>query len=509
LCAISGRLSKNHLEPTLIFAPPFFDVLDAKLSLFGVQGPELSLDGFPQSEPPEPYAALHTGYERRFSVAYSGDPLTFVPSHKRSVTSGEQWLIDRAASAFLSRGEWPKLEKLTRDAARADIELPEIIFGMPVQDYLWRPDHDQTIVLSLTGLQRSPAAKQFVEQFLQVALLCRDIYLADDEIDLENDEQPRITSEDLRSQLGFSDHIIKLVRVELQLEYFLTSGGGATSDTDWYCVINQSVAKFKNVQTLEEYFEERAKIVAPRIPSDPWPRMLNDDPTRSDRDRPSSLATPDDESEVDPHNVFVVFGRDVRAKDAMWQFLERLGLHPLDWNEMVRLTHKGTPYTGDVIEAGFSVALACVVLMTPDDEARLHADLLEPEDGDHERELTCQPRPNVMFEAGRAFGTHPNHTILVEVGSLRPVSDLAGLNVVRIGATKGPLMALAARLEGAGCPVDGSDLDAFDPSMFAQLPSRNRKARATDESAPTGPRVGRILSSARTHPPTPRLTIKL
>jgi predicted nucleotide-binding protein len=439
-------------------------------------------------------------------VVYSGDPSIFVPSHKRDIPSGEQWLIDRTAEAFLATCQWPKLDKLTRDAARANVELPDISYGMPVQDFLWRPDNEGTVVLSLTGLWRSSTGKEFVDGFLKVVLLCRDIYLGDDQ-DGE-DGPPKITSEDLRSRLGFADAVISRIHVELRFEYFLTGGGGSNSNTDWYYFINQSVAKFRDVRTLAEYFEERAKIVAPRFASAPWPPVLVESEVISDQLVTSPTAPLADEREVDPHNVFVVFGRDTRAKDAMWQFLERLGLHPLDWNEMVRLTGKGTPYTGHVIEMGFSIALACVVLMTPDDEARLHADLLEPEDGDHERELTCQPRPNVIFEAGRAFGTHPDHTILVEVGALRPVSDLAGLNVVRIGATKAPLMALADRLEAAGCPVDRKDPDVFDPAKFAQLPSLNRKARVSDEPVPSGPRVGRVLGS-QPRKSTPQLAVKL
>jgi predicted nucleotide-binding protein len=439
-------------------------------------------------------------------VAYSGDPATFVPSHRREIAPAEQWLIDHIAEAFLARCEWPKLDKLTRDAARANIELPEVSVGMPVQDFLWRPDSDGTIALSLTGLWRSSTGKEFAESFLKVVLLCREIYLSEDQ-DGE-DESPKITSEDLRSRLGFDDAVISRIHIELRFEYFLTAGGGWKSDTDWYYFINQSVAKFREVHTLEQYFEKRANIVAPRFASAPWPPVLVDSEAISDQLGTSPTAAPMDEREVDPHNVFVVFGRDTRAKDAMWLFLERLGLHPLDWNELVRLTGKGTPHTSHVIEVGFSVAKACVVLMTPDDEARLHADLFEPEDGDHERELTCQPRPNVIFEAGRAFGTHPDHTILVEIGFLRPVSDLAGLNVVRIGATKAPLKALADRLETAGCPVDRKDPDVFDPATFAQLPSFIRKARAVDDSVPAGPRVGRVLLSPPKRP-TPQLAVKL
>ena len=438
-------------------------------------------------------------------MVYSEAP--FVPSHLRDISSEEQWIVERTAEKFLSTGEWPKFDNLFRDAARAEVELPEVVHGMPIQDFLWRPDNDGTIVLSITGLWRSSHGKAFAKDFLKVVLLARDIYLADD----DSGDEPKITSNDVRAQLGFDDAMIARVKSEMDFEYFLTRGGGATSGIEWYYLINQSIAKFRKVGTLEEYFEERAKIVAPRAVSHPWPPGIAGETFRGPLPTGGfAPATYNHDAEIDPHNVFVVHGRDARARDALWSFLERLGLHPLDWNEMVRRTGQGTPYTGHVIEVGFSMAAACVVLMTPDDEARLHADLLEPEDPDHERALTCQPRPNVTFEAGRAFGTHPDRTILVEVGALRPVSDLAGLNVVRIGGTKGPLMALADRLEGAGCPVDRSAPDVFDPARFAELPTRARVARSADGPIPTGPRVGRILSTPGTgRKATPKLSVKL
>src|SRR5664280_1783828 len=362
----------------------------------------------------------HLAHEEGPTMTYPGDPYPYSPSHKREVSASEQWLIDRAAETFLTSGQWPKLDRLTREAARCDIELPDVIVGMPMQDFLWRSDNDGTIVLSITGLWRSSTGAHFVGDFLTVALLCRDIYLGDD----DSDEDPRVTSEDVRSKLGLDDSTIARIKAEIPFEYFLTRGGGATSDTEWYYFINPTVAKFKNVATLDEYFEERAKIVAPKMPLASWPPGLAGDMFAGSEFVPAANAAVST-SEMDPRNVFVVHGRDVRARDALWRFLERLGLHPLDWNEMVRRTGKGTPYTGQVLEVGFAMAAACVVLMTPDDEARLHTDLIEVEDPDHERELTCQPRPNVIFEAGRAFGTHPDRTIIVEIGSLRQVSDLA------------------------------------------------------------------------------------
>lgn len=161
----------------------------------------------------------------------------------------------------------------------------------------------------------------------------------------------------------------------------------------------------------------------------------------------------------DPRVVFVVHGRDGKVRDAMFSFLRAIDLLPLEWAEAVSETGKSLPYVGDVLEAAFSSAQAVVVLMTPDDEACLRKPFRGSNDPPHETELTPQARPNVLFEAGMAMGRSPDRTIIVEVGTLRPFSDVGGRHVVRLDGTTRRRQELAQRLGTAGCPVrlTGSD----------------------------------------------------
>ena len=124
-------------------------------------------------------------------------------------------------------------------------------------------------------------------------------------------------------------------------------------------------------------------------------------------------------AEVDPRKVFVVYGRNTHAKQAMFDFLRALGLHPIDWSEAVELTGIASPYVGQVLDAAFRHAQAVVVMMTGDDSACLLPEYQKPDDPPHEKQPTPQARPNVLFEAGLAFGTHPTRTILVEMGKLQ------------------------------------------------------------------------------------------
>ena len=153
--------------------------------------------------------------------------------------------------------------------------------------------------------------------------------------------------------------------------------------------------------------------------------------------------------------VFVVHGKNLAARDALFNFLSAIDLHPLEWSEAVQATGKPSPYIGEVLDAAFSRAHAVVVLFTPDDEARLKESFQSANDPLHETHLTGQARANVLFEAGMAMGRNPDRTVLVELGSLRPFSDVGGRHVIRLdNSSSQRRQELAQRLQTAGCPVN-------------------------------------------------------
>ena len=153
-------------------------------------------------------------------------------------------------------------------------------------------------------------------------------------------------------------------------------------------------------------------------------------------------------------DIFVVHGRNLKARDALFDFLRAIDLHPLEWSEAVQATGKASPYIGEILDAAFSRAHAVIVLMTPDDEARLSKHLQGEGDPPHETELIGQARPNVLFEAGMAMAGNQDRTVLVELGRLRPFSDVAGRHVIRLDNSSQRRQELAQRLKSAGCPVN-------------------------------------------------------
>lgn len=54
---------------------------------------------------------------------------------------------------------------------------------------------------------------------------------------------------------------------------------------------------------------------------------------------------------VDTRKVFVVHGRNEPARKGLFDFLRSIGLDPIEWSEAIRLTGKGSPHIGEVLDA--------------------------------------------------------------------------------------------------------------------------------------------------------------
>ncbi len=172
------------------------------------------------------------------------------------------------------------------------------------------------------------------------------------------------------------------------------------------------------------------------------------------------------------NTVFVVHGRNTSARDELFAFLRAVGLRPLEWSQAIRLAGKGSPYVGEILEAAFREAAAVIVLLTPDDEARLRSIFAKAGDPAFERKLTGQARPNVLFEAGMAFGKDPNSTVLVQIGEVRPFSDVGGRHVVHLSNQPTSRQELVTKLANAGCNVDTTGADWLSVGNFVALSGR-------------------------------------
>lgn len=241
------------------------------------------------------------------------------------------------------------------------------------------------------------------------------------------------------------------------------------------------VRKLRNIESFDDYLsltKPRQGAIATQIAAGfgaEWRRTFADFDASGD-DAMMNAAR-------DRKRVMVVYGRNAGARVAMFTFLRSLSLQPIEWEEAVTETGRGSPHNLEAVEAAMRVAQAVVVVLTAEDEARLMPRFAEPHD---RTELIGQPRLNVILEAGLAMGLDRDRTILVELGAPRGASDFEGLNVVRLTNDPGRRSALKTRLANAGCEVRdrGSDwMTALAGGDFEACLAE--PARTGEDDAPT------------------------
>jgi predicted nucleotide-binding protein len=170
-------------------------------------------------------------------------------------------------------------------------------------------------------------------------------------------------------------------------------------------------------------------------------------------------------SPANPELVFVIHGRQLLEEFHI--FVRALGLKPLEWSEARRRTAKPNPYTWEIVDLALRQAGAIVALLTPDDEARLQEHLWTTHENALEKQYLPQPRQNVLFEAGVAYGRNPNRTVLIRIGPHRPMSDLAGHHILSLDDSPESRQAVVDALRLAGCPVDVSGTDWYRSGKFS------------------------------------------
>lgn len=129
--------------------------------------------------------------------------------------------------------------------------------------------------------------------------------------------------------------------------------------------------------------------------------------------------------------IFVVHGRNRSMRTAMFNFLKAIGLEPLDWLSLRKLTGRATPFTLDVVRKGMKSAWATIVIWNPEERDHLLPSFWGANTKKMDQQYANQPRPNVILEAGMALSLMPRKVIFVHCGDARIISDLEGLNVLR------------------------------------------------------------------------------
>lgn len=174
-------------------------------------------------------------------------------------------------------------------------------------------------------------------------------------------------------------------------------------------------------------------------------------------------------------NVFIIRGRDDEAYKHLVQFIKALGLEELGFDDIACLLGP-TPFIADIVIKSIEKADAVIALFTPDEHAARYGkkdEFDKAEDRylvDVEGETRWQARSNVLFEAGVAYGTKPEKTILVTIGTdVQLFSDIRGKHFVQL-AEAGGKQKLRNKLEsilGSLTPTDPNWLRSEISGDFA------------------------------------------
>jgi predicted nucleotide-binding protein len=181
------------------------------------------------------------------------------------------------------------------------------------------------------------------------------------------------------------------------------------------------------------------------------------------------------------NTVFVVHGRDLILRDAMYEFLGALGLRAQEWGHAIRAArgHGGNPFVSDIVTKIMEQAQAIVVMLSPDDEAKLKNQFVSAHERSTEGKLRGQARPNVIFETGIAIGTHHKKTVMVQVGHVKPFTDISGMHIPHLSNEEKTRHEFANRLADLGCKIDRTGDHWLRAGNFAPTPANARTAKRT------------------------------
>jgi hypothetical protein len=141
------------------------------------------------------------------------------------------------------------------------------------------------------------------------------------------------------------------------------------------------------------------------------------------------------------HNVFVVHGRDLGAVAELEKFLRAVGLASIPFEQVaaeLRKEREQQPFVADIVVAGIARAEAVIALFTPDEQAVLYDPITGAYQGNARDEARWQGRPNVIFEAGVAWGNARTRTVLATLGgNVQLFSDVGGVHFVQLASPTG------------------------------------------------------------------------
>ena len=124
--------------------------------------------------------------------------------------------------------------------------------------------------------------------------------------------------------------------------------------------------------------EERVAVSRYRNQAEGGRILARDAVTGNSRARPKkNVALP---KTINPKQVFLIHGRNIKLNSSINGFLRAIGLQPVEFSSAIHGTIKklksgGNPYIGEILDVTFDRVKALIVLFSPDDEVQLRKHL--------------------------------------------------------------------------------------------------------------------------------------
>jgi predicted nucleotide-binding protein len=330
---------------------------------------------------------------------------------------------------------------------------------------------DTPVGVSLQGMMYLPQAAEDLSRFVSMVRYVADRAARFRPLSATELDRLSVTSEEIRLNLELEpgDRGVPRLGALLTTEAWqLWNSFAGPNSEGWSFEVNiERARRYRDIHTVIEFLAV----------SYPGGQEQQQPASPTSLDSMNTLPT------VNNKKVMVVHGRDVKTRSDLFGLLRAFGLEPIEWSEAVRSTGKGAPYNAEAVEAAFETAQAAIILLVPEEQVLLRGDLRDPKDPS-DAQVAWQPRPNVFYEGGIAFTSHPDRAIIVEHGRPRLATDLAGRNTVRI--TSGPTWRheLANRLRDAGCPVTTESSEWLSVGAFLEPDLHAESSPVTGEVDP-------------------------
>lgn len=185
-------------------------------------------------------------------------------------TPDAQWvecykpLADHAFDLWVATGEWPAADQLQRDLDRAGLDIDVIAAAEQIPRITGeqRAVMPSAINLPLRLLVHLPQSKALLATCMAIVRRTIALYFSDAEQLVVASTDPELAADP-----DADPDLLNRAAALISTEYPNPFGGGSSGDASWNLNINVAQArKFRGVQTLPDYLERQATVLADMHP---------------------------------------------------------------------------------------------------------------------------------------------------------------------------------------------------------------------------------------------------